>query len=60
MTKQTLDLLDNEYLFEPGTQQAKTDPFLVSNKIETFLISPQYYTGAQVKCSICLFSKILF
>lgn len=49
VTRQTLDLLDGEYFYEPGTKTAKEDPLLVNNEIETYLISPQYYGGdAQV------------
>lgn len=49
VTKQTLELLDDQYMYEPGTDKAKEDPFLIKNNIETFLISPQYYTNLQVK-----------
>lgn len=45
ITKQTLDLLEDQYFFEPGTEMAKKDPVLIRNNIETFLISPQYYGG---------------
>lgn len=49
ITRQTLELLDdNNYLFEMGTDKAKEDPFLQKNKIETFLISPQYYADSSV------------
>lgn len=48
VTRQTLDLLDGEYFYEPGTKSAKEDPLLVNNEIETYLISPQYYGDAQV------------
>lgn len=49
MTRQTLDLLDDEFFYEPGTKSAKNDPLLANNDIETFLISPQYYGNSQVK-----------
>lgn len=49
MTRQTLNLLDGEYFYEPGTKAAKNDPLLVNNDIETFLISPQYYGDSQVR-----------
>lgn len=45
ITRQTLDLLEDAYFFEPGTEMAKKDPILIKNEIETFLISPQYYGG---------------
>lgn len=45
ITRQTLELLEDQYFFEPGTEKAKKDPFLIKNGIETFLISPQYYAG---------------
>lgn len=48
VTKQTLDLLDDQYIYEPGTDKAKQDEFLMKNNIETFLIAPQYYTNPQV------------
>lgn len=48
MTGQTLELLDDEYFYEPGTKAAKMDRLLVNNDIETFLISPQYYGDARV------------
>lgn len=48
MTRQTLELLDGEYFYEPGTKGAKSDPLLLNNEIETFLISPQYYGDSQV------------
>ncbi|XP_035911813.1 adenylate cyclase type 2 [Anopheles stephensi] len=41
VTMQTLELLDGEYIFEEGTQQAKEDPILVKHNIQTFLIVPQ-------------------
>lgn len=43
ITRQTLDLLEDQYFFEPGTEMAKNDPVLTKNGIETYLISPQYY-----------------
>lgn len=49
VTQQTLDLLDGEYFYEPGTKTAKNDPLLVNNDIETFLISPQYYGDVNVR-----------
>lgn len=45
ITQQTLELLEDQYFFEPGTEAAKRDPILIKNNIETFLISPQYYFG---------------
>lgn len=45
ITRQTLDLLEDQYFFEPGTEKAKNDPVLIKNGIETFLISPQYYAN---------------
>lgn len=45
ITQQTLDLLEDQYFFEPGTEMAKKDSLLINNKINTFLISPQYYGG---------------
>lgn len=45
ITQQTLELLEDQYFFEPGTEMAKKDPILIKNNIETFLISPQYYYG---------------
>ncbi|XP_055322091.1 adenylyl cyclase X E-like isoform X2 [Sitodiplosis mosellana] len=45
ITQQTLELLEDQYFFEPGTEMAKKDPVLIRNNIETFLISPQYYGG---------------
>lgn len=42
MTEQTLELLNNEYLYESGTENAKNDAFLVRNNIKTFLISPTF------------------
>lgn len=43
ITRQTLDLLEDQYFFELGTEMAKNDPVLSKNGIETYLISPQYY-----------------
>lgn len=45
ITRQTLELLEDRYFFEPGTDKAKNDPMLIKNGIETFLISPQYYAS---------------
>lgn len=45
ITQQTLELLEDRYFFEPGTEMAKNDPILKKNNIETYLISPQYYGG---------------
>lgn len=36
----TLELLDDEYIYEDGTEGAQQDPILMQNNIETFLISP--------------------
>lgn len=41
MTQQTLDLLDDEYLFEMGTEEARKDLIFRDNNIRTYLISPQ-------------------
>lgn len=43
VTKQTLEMLDGKYMYGAGTEKARQDPFLQSNDIETFLISPQYF-----------------
>lgn len=53
VTQQTLDLLEGEYFYEPGTKAAKNDPLLVNNDIETFLISPQYYGDVNVRLLCC-------
>lgn len=45
ITRQTLELLEEQYFFEPGTEKAKNDPLLIKNGIETFLISPHYYSS---------------
>lgn len=42
ITKQTLDLLNNQFTIEPGTEKAKTDPVLVKNNITTYLISSRH------------------
>jgi hypothetical protein len=42
VTAQTLQLLDGEYYFEDGTENAKNDAFLARNNIRTFLIVPMY------------------
>lgn len=52
ITQQTLELLEDQYFFEPGTEAAKKDPILIKNKIETFLISPQYYFGGDSQVSV--------
>lgn len=49
VTKQTLDLLDDQYIYEAGTDKARDDPFLIKNNIETFLISPQYFSNPNVR-----------
>lgn len=41
MTQQTLDLLDDEYFFEMGTEEARKDLIFRDNNIRTYLISPQ-------------------
>lgn len=43
ITQQTLDLLEDKYLFEPGTEMAQNDSLLIKNNIKTYLIPPQYY-----------------
>ncbi|EAT43379.1 AAEL005177-PA [Aedes aegypti] len=40
VTMQTLELLDGEYIYEDGTDKAKSDPVLVKHNIQTFLIVP--------------------
>lgn len=51
ITRQTLELLEDQYFFEPGTEMAKNDPVLSKNDIETYLISPQYYGyDSYVRC----------
>lgn len=57
ITQQTLELLEDRYFFEPGTEMAKNDPILKRNNIETFLISPQYY-GSDSHVSFCIFMWI--
>ncbi|XP_021695355.1 adenylate cyclase type 2 isoform X2 [Aedes aegypti] len=42
VTMQTLELLDGEYIYEDGTDKAKSDPVLVKHNIQTFLIVPQF------------------
>lgn len=54
ITQKTLELLEDRYFFEPGTDMAKNDPILKRNNIETFLISPQYY-GSDSHVSFCIF-----
>lgn len=54
ITQQTLELLEDQYFFEPGTEAAKKDPILIKNNIETFLISPQYYFGGDSQVSFLL------
>lgn len=44
VTGQTLELLDDEYMFEEGTDLAKADPILKKHNIRTYLIGPQYYS----------------
>lgn len=51
ITQQTLELLEDQYFFEPGTEMAKKDPVLIKNNIETFLISPQFYFGSDSQVS---------
>lgn len=41
MTQQTLDLLEDEYFFEMGTEEARKDLIFRENNIRTYLISPQ-------------------
>lgn len=48
VTRQTLEMLDDQYLFEPGTEKARQCPLLQRNNIETFLISPQYFVDTNV------------
>ncbi|XP_058457172.1 adenylyl cyclase X E isoform X2 [Malaya genurostris] len=43
VTMQTLELLDGEYIYEEGTEKAKTDPVLIKHNIQTFFIVPQFY-----------------
>lgn len=55
ITQQTLELLEDQYFFEPGTEMAKKDPVLIKNNIETFLISPQFYFGSDSQVSVCCY-----
>lgn len=48
VSKQTLDMLGDNYIFELGTDAAKNDTLLQKNNIETYLISPQYLSEANV------------
>lgn len=48
ITKQTLDLLDNQYIYENGTLAARNDLLFQRNGIVTYLISPQYLTESNV------------
>lgn len=41
VTSQTLELLNGEYEFESGTENARNDPFLIRNNIRTYLILPK-------------------
>lgn len=50
ITKQTLDLLDEDYRITHGTEEAQNDPFLKEREIETFLISPQFEDHNEVSC----------
>uniref|UniRef100_A0A336KF75 adenylate cyclase n=1 Tax=Culicoides sonorensis TaxID=179676 RepID=A0A336KF75_CULSO len=43
VTAQTLAMLENEYIYEDGTEAAKNDPTLKSFNIQTYLIGPHYY-----------------
>lgn len=54
ITQQTLELLEDQYFFEPGTEMAKKDPVLIKNNIETFLISPQFYFGSDSQVRVVI------
>lgn len=41
VTQQTLDLLEDEYFFDMGTEEARKDLIFRENNIRTYLISPQ-------------------
>lgn len=45
-------MLDGEYAYEIGTEEARMDKLLQKNGIETFLISPQFYLEVNV-CYTC-------
>lgn len=49
VTKQTLDLLEGEYMYEDGTKEAKNDPILKQHNIQTYLIGAHYYIDNIVK-----------
>lgn len=52
VTMQTLELLDGEYIYEDGTDKAKSDPVLVKHNIQTFLIVPQFCDDSNVSIII--------
>jgi len=49
VTAQTLELLEGQYLYDEGTHKAKVDPVLQLNKIQTFLIGPQYFADNTIR-----------
>lgn len=42
VSRQTLELLNGEFQYESGSLNARNDPVLLKNNIETFLISPKF------------------
>lgn len=55
VTKQTLDLLDDQYIYEDGTLAARDDSLLQRNGIVTYLISPQYLAESNVNNNCHIF-----
>lgn len=50
VTRQTLEMLNDQYVYEPGTEKARNCELFKRNGIETFLISPQqFYFDANVR-----------
>lgn len=54
-------MLDGKYVYDNGTEKAVQDPFLRKNDITTFLISPQFSAGNNVRqnenltiCTTCM------
>ncbi|XP_055628453.1 adenylyl cyclase X E [Toxorhynchites rutilus septentrionalis] len=58
VTMQTLELLDNEYIYEDGTEKAKTDPTLIKHNIQTYLIVPQFYENNNDFLTPCSNSRL--
>jgi adenylate cyclase len=48
VTGQTLALLEEQYLYDEGTEKAKVDPVLKANNISTYLIAPQFFAENNV------------